>query len=507
MISIKTSPYTQNSSFLITSRRVISLAEMLANKFRFVHLAVLFIGRAGSWNIIPNDKLDPVPHKRWNGVLDATKFTNGCVELIHKDRLSYEVVGSEDCLYLNVFTPTNPHKINKLLPVMVWIYGGAFREGNSNTYGPEYILNGDVIVVTFNYRLGIFGFLSTDDMESPGNYGLKDQLVALKWVKDNINKFGGDPSRITVFGESAGAASIGYLLLSEKSSGLFQQAIMQSGSPLCPWALQTLPKKIAFDFGLILGITTNNSATLMTYLRQADLSKSHSAIIELNLLYIGDSLRQGNTFSPSVEPSYANAVVTKKSFEAFREGNVNKIPLIVGINSQESKFFSSIIRIAKPAFVLFDLSSNLLVRPAMNVKSSASKKIVADKIKHHYFHSGSFISGTDQEYLEFLSDDQFVRPVIKMVDLLLNFVKVYFYVFSYEGDSGKTWLNKRSNTQVRTKGVAHAEDVLYLWSGHQNLINNNDRLTSRRLVKLWTNFAKQCPSYLRHCKTCKIRSI
>lgn len=130
---------------------------------------------------------------------------------------------------------------------MVFIHGGGFIIGNSkySSYGPEFLLDHDVIVVTLNYRLGVFGFLSTQDRIQPGNNGLKDQLLALKWVNGNIHLFGGNSSRVTIFGQSAGAASVGYHLISGKSHGLYQAAILESSSVLNPFGYQRNAKYYA----------------------------------------------------------------------------------------------------------------------------------------------------------------------------------------------------------------------------------------------------------------------
>ncbi|XP_025083565.1 LOW QUALITY PROTEIN: putative inactive carboxylesterase 4 [Pomacea canaliculata] len=140
---------------------------------------------------------------------------------------------SEDCLTLNVFVPIGDDVTSGTLkPVMVWIHGGGFRVGDAASYRPtKLVADNDVIVVTIQYRLGVFGFLSTGDATAPGNYGLWDQRLALVWVKDNIRAFGGDPDLVTIFGESAGAISIGIHVISPASNGLFQRVITQSGSP------------------------------------------------------------------------------------------------------------------------------------------------------------------------------------------------------------------------------------------------------------------------------------
>ena len=128
--------------------------------------------------------------------------------------------------------------------MMIWIHGGGFTQGSASEYIPsELITENDVIVVVIQYRLGILGFLTSGDDLSPGNYGLWDQTLAIRWVKDNIRAFGGDPDSLTIFGESAGAASVGYQILSPASRGLFSRAILQSGTPLSGWALNPDPVK------------------------------------------------------------------------------------------------------------------------------------------------------------------------------------------------------------------------------------------------------------------------
>ena len=143
----------------------------------------------------------------------------------------YPVFGSEDCLQLNVYVP----KVEKVpadgLPIMFWVHGGGFLigDGTETVYGPSVLLNKDVILVTINYRLGILGFLNLGTEEISGNQGLWDQYEALRWVQKNIKAFGGNPKKVTIFGESAGGWSISYLLASRKTNGLFRAAISQSG--------------------------------------------------------------------------------------------------------------------------------------------------------------------------------------------------------------------------------------------------------------------------------------
>ncbi|CAA9998704.1 unnamed protein product [Nesidiocoris tenuis] len=155
---------------------------------------------------------DPVPLEPWSGTLDASKPGNMCLQMQDE--------GNEDCLYLNIYTPKIDSTDGKGLDVLVAIHGGGFQNGFSHMQEPDYLMDrDDLILVTFNYRLGILGFLSLGDEYLPGNYGLKDQVLALRWIKENIGSFGGDANKITLLGCSAGGASVHYHVLSPLSKG------------------------------------------------------------------------------------------------------------------------------------------------------------------------------------------------------------------------------------------------------------------------------------------------
>ncbi|KAJ8792413.1 hypothetical protein J1605_019632 [Eschrichtius robustus] len=239
----------------------------------------------------PKPLENPQRHPGWQGTLKAKNFKKRCLQATITQDSTY---GKEDCLYLNIWVPQGrkeelnfpdistergggssgvpvpapPTSVSRNLPVMIWIYGGAFLMGSSHganflsNYlydGEEIATRGNVIVVSFNYRVGPLGFLSTGDSNLPGNYGLRDQHMAIAWVKRNIAAFGGDPDNITVFGESAGGASASLQTLSPYNKGLIKRAISQSGVALCPWAIQKNPlfwaKRIAEKVGCPLNDT------------------------------------------------------------------------------------------------------------------------------------------------------------------------------------------------------------------------------------------------------------
>ncbi|CAB0040148.1 unnamed protein product [Trichogramma brassicae] len=185
--------------------------------------------------------------------------------------MNFSIIGSEDCLYLNVFTPHvdfSAINSNNLKAVMVWIHGGGFSSGFANTdfYGPDYLMENDVVLVSFNYRLGIFGFLNLNHPHATGNQALKDQNLVLRWVRQNIAAFGGNPNLVTIFGQSAGAVSVDLHVLSEMSAGLFSRSISMSGSPLCEqWGLQSNveAEQEAYSVAAQLGIYAGNSQELL----------------------------------------------------------------------------------------------------------------------------------------------------------------------------------------------------------------------------------------------------
>lgn len=166
--------------------------------------------------------------KGWEGVFAANKRPTPCVQR-NPIGIFYSTKGDEDCLKLNVYVPEVDTE--KKLPVMVWFHGGGFTSGDSSdqVYSPGYLLDKDVILVTVNYRLGIFGYFTLGNDDAPGNLGAWDQRESLVWVQNNIAAFGGNPKKVTIFGESAGGISVSYQLASRKNKGLFHAAIIQSG--------------------------------------------------------------------------------------------------------------------------------------------------------------------------------------------------------------------------------------------------------------------------------------
>ncbi|NXP13563.1 SASB hydrolase, partial [Thinocorus orbignyianus] len=183
---------------------------------------------------------EPQPPEPWNGVRDGTSYPPMCLQDKQQGQYFSDMITnrkekvvldmSEDCLYLNVYTPVSSEKQEKL-PVIVWIHGGGLIFGAASTYdGSALAALDNVVVVTIQYRLGIVGYFSTGDEHARGNWGYLDQVAALQWIQENIVHFGGDPGSVTIFGESAGGISVSALVLSPLAKGLFHKAISESGT-------------------------------------------------------------------------------------------------------------------------------------------------------------------------------------------------------------------------------------------------------------------------------------
>ena len=271
----------------------------------------------------------PQPAEPWQGVRQATEFGARCMQARIFDDMVFRDSGpSEDCLYLNVWSPTSSSAEH--LPVMVWIYGGGFQAGAASEprQDGENLAHKGVVVVSLNYRLGIFGFFSHPELakESPhhasGNYGLLDQAAALQWVHDNISAFGGDPSKVTIFGESAGSISVSALMASPVSKNLISGAIGESGgvfmisNPMAP-AAET--EKIGVNFATVAG--TDSLEALR--------AKPAAELLDLVM-----KNKMDFRFWPNTDGYF----FPESPAEIYRKGEQAHVPLLAGWNADEQGY-------------------------------------------------------------------------------------------------------------------------------------------------------------------------
>ncbi|CAH1638812.1 unnamed protein product [Spodoptera littoralis] len=400
----------------------------------------------------------PQPPDPWQGERNSTVYSesNLCIQYDLFKRIPR---GSEDCLYINVSTPKVPTVglLMHLLPVMVFIHGGGFFFGNGLAKfenGPDYLIEHNVVVVTMNYRLSALGFLALDIPEASGNMGLKDQALALKWVQENIADFGGNKDDVTIFGIGAGAASVEYHVISPLSTGLFHKAIMQSGSVLNPWAIETSNKIKDLAFKLAR-----------------------------NLNYQGKGLYYG--FVPTIEQhfGYGEAFLTEIPYDLLTSGRFNKVPVMRGFTDSEGFIISGL----KPQDIKeITMLQNYVDYWRFPFNTSTDTYYYNERFRHVY----NTYKGNDTERpaIDFFGDFEFVSGIIISSKLMVkNAVPVYLYEFSYDGTLNLI----KAASRVTKKGAGHADDTAYtiLIEPRRNL-TQNDVTVRDRISTMWTNFAK-----------------
>ncbi|XP_014217874.1 venom carboxylesterase-6-like, partial [Copidosoma floridanum] len=432
----------------------------------------------------------PKPKKPWNGTFLALKDGPTCIQ---QDRKNNNIVlGSEDCLYLNVYVPVirsqskrgQKQKQEKKKPVIVWIHGGAFTTGNgkSTFYGPDFLIETNVIVVSIQYRLGPFGFLNINHPQATGNCGLKDQNEGLKWVQQNIENFGGDRKKVTILGQSAGGVSVDLQVLSSMSTGLFRQSISMSASPLCIyWAFQSNAEaeERAFQLGKRLNPgLDNNKDNLLAILKNAPASKIIEQASQLGLIPFRPTL-EDSRIAPE-EPKFLTECTPKK----YKQGNYNKGPHMMGFTLNEILFLANspdeLINYTLLAPKIINTVIPLSAIPAMMTIVSFPAKSLA-KVEKIVF----------MNLINELSNLYFVTGIDRKQKLMseTNQNPIYYYRYSFHSPYSAHKFEGIENLD----GVAHEDELSHLFYRPQYNIPLDDQrisLMRRRLVKMWSNFAK-----------------
>ncbi|XP_071352795.1 acetylcholinesterase-like [Trachinotus anak] len=435
----------------------------------------------------------PEPVERWEGVRDATTFPNSCYQLPDTAFPAFKGAEmwnpntplSEDCLYLNVWSPhfnkTQPQP-SPLAPVLVWIYGGGFIGGTSSLdiYDGRFLSKSEgVVVVSMNYRLGAFGFLSLPDNNNiRGNAGLLDQRLALQWVANNIAAFGGDPSKVTLFGESAGSGSVGFHLLSPGSNGLFHRAVMESGSPNAPWGIssQTESWDRALRMASSLGCPTSPPAKLEACLQSADPEK-----ITVKQYDVTTSILS-LVFVPVVDGDF----LPDKPEVLLSSGKFPKKEVLLGLNKDEGTYF---LMYGVPGYTL--TGESLITRQeflhGVTLAMVDASDVARDAAIFQY------TDWTDEKNRmknrdllgSLFGDQQFVCPVTEFAQ-------------RYSQHGGKTFLylfDHRSsiNPWPIWMGVMHGYEIEFVFGMPLNAslgYTKNEVNMTKKIMKHWANFAR-----------------
>jgi carboxylesterase type B len=377
----------------------------------------------------------PVPKAPFKGTFDANKEPAACFQQSEQFSALYKnVYGvsgfSEDCLTLNIYVP-HELRANDLLPVMIWVYGGGFTQGASSIYKPEALaLFGNVIVVTINYRIGMFGFLRDPKGFFPGNQGLWDQHLAIKWVHDHIDSFFGYKDEITIFGESAGGASVIFQALYPGNEGLFKRVIAESGSAIAPWAINNASKfeKYLYDKGC-----DPNSNTLALCLQAKT-----PILLQSNVTNFGPVIDGDFVIASPIDIVNGNSTNTARARNFFAS-----LDIIVGANDKDG---ASLFGLYQQALNHSDLDFNIskdefrntvvpiLIDQGLLSESSDTKEALEKVLIFFYtdWNDQHNNAGIWKHVTDMSTDAVFFSPASQTVDahVRLNVGKTYLYEFA-----------------------------------------------------------------------------
>ncbi|XP_077986665.1 fatty acyl-CoA hydrolase precursor, medium chain-like [Glandiceps talaboti] len=436
-----------------------------------------------------------IPKTSWEGDYNA-KFQRPACPQKEMPLLPLNETIDEDCLHLNVYVPI---PVPDNAAVMVWIHGGAFYIGSgADTYydGIPFVAINDVILVTINYRLGALGFLSTGDSVIPGNFGMLDQIEALKWVQNNIAEFGGDPKKVTIFGESAGAMGVSFLVLSPLSEGLFQRGIMQSGTALAEAEFQSDKKRVnelAHGLGKLLNCEKETSEELLECLRSTPMEDFlEPQDPETGMLANVTETIVILPFSPFVDGNFLPDMPLK----LLQEKRINKIDSMLGMTADE---LTLIMPVVDPE--AFEKTSISLNRSTFEEALSTAPVYFGSKLNDHpqileaakiIYLDWDHVDDPNTDYfdpfVQIFSDELVVCPTDLFARGLAEAgLQTYYYSMSH--------IPAKSIFKVEWAKAAHAEDLAFVFGSHFRekgdwIMPQEDLDVSLQMMKYWTNFAK-----------------
>uniref|UniRef100_A0A182M6S5 Carboxylic ester hydrolase n=1 Tax=Anopheles culicifacies TaxID=139723 RepID=A0A182M6S5_9DIPT len=432
---------------------------------------------------------NPEPNDPWEGTYDATKPKNACIQYIVLVP-SAPMFGVEDCLYLNVFVPDRNAHHSDLLPVMVYIHGGSFAYGSAQ---PEqrnpsrFMSSRKVIIVTFQYRLGVLGFFSTGDSAAPGNFGMKDQVMVLRWVQKNIQAFGGDPNHVTIFGESAGGASTQLHMMSPLSKGLFHRAVSMSGSAISAWSVPIEnPLELARNHAKVLGIVdaeTLPTADLIEKLRDVDAAE---LITSAELLKVWD-IHPVVFYHPVVEPvETPEAFLTEDPRVAWRRGAYASVPWLTGSIPKDGSFVTQTVY--RNNSLIEDLNKKFTTLLPLVVRTRVTENKLM-RLRKRFLKNTSPINWITKdnydEITKMISEAWFLYPMMRSIKQhLANRKRSPISVYSFEFLGQYSFSALYTGTD-KPYGITHLDDVIYLFQIPLLFPDFTARSPEAEMSKLW----------------------
>jgi para-nitrobenzyl esterase len=430
----------------------------------------------------------PAEPSAWEGVRAATSFGPNCAQVTLLGVFAGPASNNEDCLYLNVIAPREVSANGEKLPVLFWIHGGGFVDGAGSDYDASKLAaRGKVIVVTINYRLSLLGFFAHPAFNKEGhllaNYGLLDQQFALRWVKDNIANFGGDPDNITVAGQSAGGASAAFNVISPLTSGMFHKAIIQSSASYLTAIPMEVAEKKATAFAEASGCGSGADETTASCLRNlpADVLMKLSGPAE--------------GFGPYVVTPVADGqIVPSGGASAFESGKFNHMPIMNGSTRDEGNFFAAIpVYFSSKAVTEADVENYVKTTFGGNAGAGGTPPAypagTVDKIFAHY-PFGDY--ARPQLHMNAIQTDVMVCRIQRGTHLLAGKVPLYTYEFR-----DRTAPFMFPELPDFTPLAYHTADLQYLFPGFhggdkgvRHDLSAQQQKLSDELVDAWTNFTR-----------------
>ena len=394
----------------------------------------------------------PFSGSAWQGVFKATNLAQKCVQ---QSPIDGSLEGSEDCLQLNVYVPKRDQNQGKL-PVMVWIHGGGFITGDSTEelYGPGALLDKDVILVSMNYRLNILGFLNLgSDEQASGNQGLWDQHEALKWVQKNIEAFGGDANRVTVFGESAGGWSVTSQVASKVNKGLFHAAIIQSGGidqPFLTFDRHKSRPEMHSEFAQKVGCSN------VKCLQEKSLEDIYAQMFMFDQCQFQWELPYPLTWTPSDDSKLSKSpFFTQHPRQMLENGDFNVVPMMMGETRDEGLVFMAGLEFDQDKLNMFN--DNLDQCLAVHMLGEYFHKTLppniqfkVEKLKQFYLH-GNQINVQDWTYKNLSNmhtDGAMIRAGEIQVRQFAKKTRAFYYQLDFLGTTSVLDFYGKSTTQI-----------------------------------------------------------
>ncbi|XP_001659467.2 venom carboxylesterase-6 [Aedes aegypti] len=430
----------------------------------------------------------PQPVDAWNGTLDATEDGPMCPQ----PALNRSDV-SEDCLRLNVYSSVIPGENIRIAPrdVLVYLHPGGFYvfSGQSkNNAGPQNLMDQDVVMVTINYRLGSLGFMSTGTKDSPGNAGFKDQVMALKWVRDHISAFGGRSDSVTLMGYSAGALSNTLHMVSPMSKGLFHRVIVMSASGVSQVQIPTDQIELAEKQALLLNCSSTEISKMVDCLREKPATDFADSLEAMFVLSWNPVL----LWTAVVEPDFGQErFLIEDPTESFLKGNFAKVPVIAGITQDE--FAGPAVSFLRNETLRKELDANFdTLAPVLFLYEGYLNRLdITRQLREKFLGEEPLSLNRSLQGLNYLFADSLIGfAVHRFVQLVAPHTPVYQYKFSYVGRYSFFYY-----PDDRTPyGAVHHDDLLYLLSipSVAPIFNATDpeSKTVERLTGMWTAFAR-----------------